>query len=144
MKSNIKLTVYLTTAIMSEVLAKALAPAGLAGIYDATFTRVTYTRNEITVSNVEPLCDLGDIALTSNGPTSPYYCFRDAYDVGDLVVLVRPLPDTARRGFDRMLTKSTNLATELAHEIKAPRNCNRKSKESKIIRKWFYFAQSYM
>ncbi|KAJ2992982.1 hypothetical protein NUW58_g1982 [Xylaria curta] len=50
MKSNIKLTVYLTTAIMSEALAKepgAPRAAGLAGIYDFVFTPATPEWNEI-------------------------------------------------------------------------------------------------
>jgi hypothetical protein len=93
MKSNIKLTVYLTTALMSEALAKgqgAIKPAGLAGIYDATFTRATLGRGKISSVNMEcPLCDLNGRTLVSgNDSTGRLYC--DSSD-RDAALVHRPL-----------------------------------------------------
>ncbi|GAW13494.1 hypothetical protein ANO14919_028800 [Xylariales sp. No.14919] len=80
MKSNIKLTVYLTTAIISEALAKRLGdikPAGLVGIYDATFARAILEPNEMPFASEWPLCGLHAAASDSgNESADPLYCDR--------------------------------------------------------------------
>lgn len=88
MKTNIKLTVYLTTAIMSETLAKrlvAIKPAGLAGIYDATFTRVILERDDAPHAPLVdewPLCSFQDTALRlGNNSMDKLYCERVLPDV---------------------------------------------------------------
>ncbi|KAK5625820.1 hypothetical protein RRF57_001536 [Xylaria bambusicola] len=88
MKTNIKLTVYLTTSIMSEALAKrpgAIKPAGLAGIYDATFTRLILERSEMPFTpsvHQSLLCDLYNVAARpGNDSINELYCDRQETDV---------------------------------------------------------------
>ncbi|KAH8163989.1 hypothetical protein CIB48_g4271 [Xylaria polymorpha] len=72
--SNIKLTIYLTTAIMSEALAKGLGttrPAGLAGIYDGTFTRAILQHD---AANEWPLCDSNDVSSESGDESVEKLC----------------------------------------------------------------------
>ncbi|KAI0468234.1 hypothetical protein F4859DRAFT_491972 [Xylaria cf. heliscus] len=78
MKSNIKLTVYLTTVIMSEALAKgigAMRPAGLAGIDDATFTRAMLERDTTLSVDEWPLCHLNHVASAPRSDSvEVFYC----------------------------------------------------------------------
>ncbi|KAI1429074.1 hypothetical protein F5Y12DRAFT_729469 [Xylaria sp. FL1777] len=83
MKSRIKLTVYLTTSIISEALAKglgAIRPAGLAGIYDASFARAIIERDEMPSVSEWPLYNLSDVASGSgNESTDALHCdWRDS------------------------------------------------------------------
>ncbi|TRX95997.1 hypothetical protein FHL15_003139 [Xylaria flabelliformis] len=82
MKSNIKLTVYLTTGIMSEVLAKGLGtmrPAELAGIHEATVIGALLERGAAPSVSQLLLHDFDDVAATAGNNSAEflYYVRRE-------------------------------------------------------------------